>query len=696
MIVGIWLSGLVRRRTAGLAGSAAAVALAVALLASVGAFLQSAKITMTRRTIQSVAVDWQVEIGSGTDPRAVTAALMAGAAQAAATVAFGTTTGLSATTGSTTQTTGPGVVIGVSDDYAGLFPGEIRPLLGASRGVLVAQQTAANLHVTVGDIVTVQRAGLGPETRRIDGVVDLPQADSLFQHVGASAGSQPTAPPDNVLVVPQDDWHALMDPLTAAHPELTRFQVHTRLVHRLPNDPAAAFSRVTGLAHHLEAQLVGGVTVGDNLAAALDGARSDALYAQLLFLFLAIPGSVVAGLLASAANAAGGDRRRRSLAIMRARGATRATLGRLAVAEAAAVGVAGSAAGLAVAAAIGAVGFGSALFDAGIVAAAWGAGAVVVGMVIATLAVALPAWRDGRELTIASATRAVVPARHPRWTRLGLDGLCLAAGALLVWATSRGGYQLVLAPEGIPALSVNYAALLGPALLWLGGGLFVWRLCSAASASRALPLALRPLAGGLAHPIAATFRRQRRRLATAAILIALAVAFAASTATFNSTYRQQAAADARLTNGADVTVTEPPGSSSPGGDPSRITRTPGVSHSEPLQHRFAYVGADLQDLYGVDPATVTSGAHLQNAYVAGGHVSQTMQKLARQDDGILVSAETVNDFQLRPGDLIRLRLTSRATGQQIEVPFHLVGVVKEFPTAPRDSFLVANSRYIAD
>ena len=43
------------------------------------------------------------------------------------------------------------------------------------------------------------------------------------------------------------------------------------------------------------------------------------------------------------------------------------------------------------------------------------------------------------------------------------------------------------------------------------------------------------------------------------MLLALTVAFAASTATFNATYQAQAEVDAQLTNGADVTVTEAPG-----------------------------------------------------------------------------------------------------------------------------------------
>jgi putative ABC transport system permease protein len=60
-----------------------------------------------------------------------------------------------------------------------------------------------------------------------------------------------------------------------------------------------------------------------------------------------------------------------------------------------------------------------------------------------------------------------------------------------------------------------------------------------------------------------------------------------------------------------------------------------------------------------------------------------------------VSAETVRDFQLHPGDLLRLRLQDGRTKQFKTVAFHYVGVAKEFPTAPSDSFLVANRSYVA-
>ncbi|MDQ6725795.1 MAG: FtsX-like permease family protein, partial [Actinomycetota bacterium] len=116
---------------------------------------------------------------------------------------------------------------------------------------------------------------------------------------------------------------------------------------------------------------------------------------------------------------------------------------------------------------------------------------------------------------------------------------------------------------------------------------------------------------------------------------------------------------------------------------------------EPIQHRYAYVGADLQDLFGVRPATIGAATKLQDAYFKGGTAAQIMARLATTTDGILVSAETVKDFQLQPGDAITLRLQDARTKALTPVAFHYVGIAKEFPTAPKDSFLVANADYVA-
>src|SRR5205823_525143 len=131
---------------------------------------------------------------------------------------------------------------------------------------------------------------------------------------------------------------------------------------------------------------------------------------------------------------------------------------------------------------------------------------------------------------------------------------------------------------------VSYWALAGPLLLWLGGALLAWRAVDAlyGRGHRLVAALVRPAARGLHHTAAAAISRRRRPLAGTAVLFALAIAFAASTAVFNATYRHQVGVDARLTNGADVTVTEPPGVTSRADEASRLARVPGVRHVEPI------------------------------------------------------------------------------------------------------------------
>jgi len=697
MVALSWVTALLRRRPMRIAGPAAGVALAVSFVGSLGAFLTMARNQMTSGAVRRVPVDWQVEVQPGASNSEVMAALRRRSdVRVALAVGYASTTGLQATTVGTTQTTGPGVVLGLPHGYRAAFPLEIRSLVGRPDGVLLAQQAAANLHAGPGDVVTIGRAGRVPLAVTVDGIVDLPVADSLFQRVGAPAGAQPQAPPDNVVLLPDAPWGQFSADAPAT--DAVRTQVHVRLDHRLPHDPSVAFSRVTSAGRRLEADLAGAGLVGNNLGAALDAARSDALYAQALFVLLGLPGVLIAALLAHAVTAASRDARRRELALLRTRGASLPQLQRVGLAEAASVGLLGAAAGLALAAGIGQVVFGSSTLGATTTAALeWAAIATATALVITAAAVAIPAHRDARTVSVLASRQLVGHRSAPAALRYGVDLIVLAAGGLVVWATGRAHYHLVLAPEGVPTVSVNYWALSGPLLLWVGLAVFARRVVEGAvgRGRRLIERLLGPLTGGLRGPITATLHRQRRGLATGVVLLTLTAAFAISTAVFNTTYRHQVDVDALLTNGAAVTVTTPPAAPADAVDGRQLAAVAGVAHVEGLQHRFVYVGSDLQDLYGVDPATIGRAAKLQDAYFAGGTAHQLLGRLSRQPDAALVSAETVKDFQLQPGDRLRLRVRDARSGQLVAVEFHYAGVVKEFPTAPTDSFVVANASYIA-
>jgi putative ABC transport system permease protein len=674
------------------------VGLAVTLLASLGMFFTSSKARMTKEAVAAVPVDWQVQLSQGADQAKSfkTISDTQGVVDAKP-VGYADATYLRASTGGTVQTTGQGKILGIPEGYASAFPGEIRFLVGAKDDVLLAQQTAANLQAAVGDTVTIGLPGGTTVELQVQGIVDLPAADSLFQTIGGAPGAALTAPPDNVVLVPLATWKRLFDPLAAANPNAVHTQVHVKLSNKLPADPGAAFNDVTERAHNLEARLAGAGTVGNNLGAQLDAARSDAIYAQLLFLFLGLPCAMLAALLAYVIAVSGRDRRRQEQALLRLRGASPRQIIKLAAVEAAGIGIVGVALGLGGALLAGRLAFSSVRFGATPVQiVSWIIASALLGFGISFVTILVPAWHDARSLTVRAARATITRSGKPLWSRFYLDIILLAGAGIIFWQTTRNAYQVVLAPEGVPTISVNYLALLAPIMIWIGFALLAWRLSNLflEHGRRAISRAIAPIAHGLSSVVTASMSRQRRLLTRGLVILALAASFALSVAVFNTTYSNQARVDAQLTNGADVAVSTTASSGLPPGVVQSVRSTKGVVYAEPMQHRFAYVGNDLQDLYGINPREISKATNMSNAFFAKGSASQNLSRLASTPDGILVAAETVKDFQLQPGDMVRIRLQSASDRAYHTVDFHYVGVAREFPTAPRDSFLVANSPYV--
>jgi putative ABC transport system permease protein len=684
-----WLVGLCRRRPVELLGAAISIAVAVAFIAALGAFITDSRAGLTTRAAARVPVDWQVQVTPQGRPTDVGATLAkTPAVRAVLPVQLAAVPALRSSSTSGTRTTGQAYVVALPPSYAQDAPAEIRYLLGGRTGVLLQQQTAANLAAGPGSTVTVTLPAGRRRTVRVDGVADLPQADSFFQVIGAPPGAGATAPPDNVLLVPPAQFTALTGGATVIR------QFHVLLDHRqLPPDPAAAAALLTRRANHFQASVAGGALVGDNLGAALSAAREDALYAQLLILLLGVPGLALAAVVASLVVALRGERRRREVALLRLRGARPGQLLRIVAAETVLTGALGVALGipLAVLAARLALPTGARL------TMGWTLTAALAGVLLAAATQLGPAARAALRPSadgIAIGAARVQPDGLPWPLRLGLDLVLLTAAGVAFYFTARGGYQVVVVPEGVPVAAVNYAALLAPALAWPGLALLIWRLSIAVLGRRTGRLAW-PHPGRAAELEAAGVRRRRRVISRGATGLAVALGLAASTAIFTATYDKQARLDVALTVGADVAVIEPPGSTAGPDAVAALRSVKGVAEGEPLQHRLTYVGADLQDLYGIQPRTIGRVAPLLDSFVPGSTITAALHALATTPDGALLSAETISDYQLHPGDPVRLRLQTGSRHAYSTVGFHVIGAVKEFPTAPKDSFIVANADYIA-
>jgi putative ABC transport system permease protein len=670
-----------RRRPLETLAAAVAVALTVAFLAALGSFVGQTGSRLTLRAGERVAVDWQVQVAQNTEVTAARAALeQVPGLVGVRSVDYAKVKGLQVISSSGKRTTGAAYVVSLPADYPAFAPSQIRRLLGSGSGALLQQQTAANLAAGTGTSVTILGSG---RSVTVDGIVDLPNADSFFQVIGAPPGSTPGPAPDNVLLVPPARFAALSAGAVLVH------QFHIRLDHHtLPSDPARAADEMTRRANHYISAVTGGVLVGDNLGVALSAAREDALYARLLVLLLGIPALTLSAVVTALVISLRNDRQRRDLALLRLRGVTpgRATLllGLVSVAD----GLLGAALGTLGALAANRLALGSGAH----LSPGWLLSGALSGLLLAVLIELAPLARllHSGPATVNEQVSATVSTRTPLPLRLGLDVLLLGASAVAFWLTSRGGYQVVVVPEGVPVASVNYAALLAPALAWPGTALLVWRLTA---------LTLRRPARQPTADRNATMpdlrrdvvRRRRNLIARGATGLAVAIGVSVSTAVFTTTHDQQARLDTALTVGSDVAVTLPPDATT-SLDPT-IADKPGVLAVEQVSHRLAYVGPDLQDLYGIDPATIGRAAPLQNAFTPGSSVTAVLDRLARTPDGALLSQETLHDYQLHTGDTIRLRLKNAAGAYQ-PVPFHVVGVITEFATAPRDSFVLTNRAYL--
>lgn len=559
-----WIKGIVAHRSWQLFLSAAGIAIATALIGVIGVFATSSSQTMTRRAVASVPVDWQIALGNAADPATLKQILSKSATVTAVeTVGYADVAGFEARTDATTQTTGAGQVLGIGADYVKTFPGQIRLLAGAVDGALIAQQTAANLHVSIGDTVAILRDGKSPASVKIAGVVDLPNANAMFQTIGPQKGPTPTAPPDNILLLPMDTWTSLFS--TAMPGGTARLQIHASLDHsNLPAAPEAAYLDITGRARNFEVRAAGVAQVGDNLSARLGAVRQDALFAQILLLFLGLPGVVLAMLLTIAIVRADAARRRREQALLSLRGASLGQIARLVVVDGGLVAIAGGVSGTLLAALLSTTVLSVDLQSAAVVQ--WLAITLGVGVVLALTSILMPTLIDLREHTVVSRRGALALVSKPLWQRTYLDLFLLALAGIVFWRVANTGYQVVLAPEGVAATSVDYTAFLAPLCLWIGAGLLVLRIGGRAlSVGRnVLTRLLRPISRHLADPVAASLSRQSGRIAGGIALATLAFSFATAVAVFDTTYNAQLLVDAQLTNGADVTVTGT--SAAPAGD----------------------------------------------------------------------------------------------------------------------------------
>ena len=684
------------------------LAAAVGLLAAMLLFVGHSLGTMTASAVRSVPIDWQGPVSSYQAATTVgrKVAVMPGVAEAAptATAPFAGVVHFSKQVG--TIRAGSGAILAMRPGYAHHVEA-LRFLRGSLRpgAIVFDQQLAATLQVQPGDIVTLTpRIGAPPVRLRVSGIVLVTAPDQLFQPLNPLLGPAPAQPPANIAVLPLSTFAAKIAPRLPAINSATgasaipgaqtgtQWQVQAQVdPAALAGSPTHALQQETRVRNRVERSLPGQIVFVDNLADKLNTAAGDALYAETLYVMLAVPGALVALGLAYLAALGTAERDRRNLALLRARGARRRDLVTLALLESVVLGFVAGVLGTAIAlgalhlaGSSGGIAPGRVLEAAGVCVAL-----AFVGAAMARISASFASFRG----TVGEGRRQVHRAGRPLWERLYVDLIALAVAGLVYWLTVRTGFSAVVNPDSNPTLSLSVYMFLAPALLWIGAALLLVRL-----RGRLVTWAASRAAGGRATTAAgfllASASRRGQSINRGLLVLGLLLAFGVNLSVFVATYDQQARVDAQLTLGADVVATAPPGVVARDRLAARIAQLAGVAGVTTVDHSYAYVGPDLQDTFGIDPETFGAGTTLRDSYFLGGTAAQMLNRLRTTGDGILVSKETISDYSLRLGDLLRLRILDRANGRFRVAPFHVVGVVQEFPSAPKDSFMVANLGYL--
>jgi len=696
-----------RRTAAYLAGTL----IAVGLLSSVLFFVAGSAQVLTQRSIASVHVDMQAV---SSDPRAGATSLRSQLAHqpgvsAAARFALAGFSRAEFQAGNRIGQTAGGKIMAVDPGYFPIFHAPvIRQGSFTPGGVVISQDLGTNLGARVGDTLTLHfSSGVAPLRVTITGVASMLNTDALFAPLDPIQRANPFNPPANVVIMDYSRFESGLKPALLAHAPAPTAGAAVVLRHtgpvveqiqlridrsQLPADPSQAKIYTTDLLHRLELALVGRISILDNVSAALDQAQADVLWAQVIFVFLTLPGVVLAAALARYVTATVIDAQRRELALLRIRGTGPRHLITL------------------LAMALGLVALGGVLLGlgAGWLTARVAGGALTVAagpLLLRTILIALVA---GLILGIASTfwpllnfvRTPITQARHragqqgaPLWRRLYLDLFALVAGIVVYIVTQRNGFAPVLNAEGNPTISLSFFTFLAPLLFWVGSILLLVRL-SQGLVSRSGHILERSLGrGGTVSELAGrTLRRRSGTLHQAVVLVAMAVAFSTGLITFVHTYNQQQRVDASLTLGSDVKVTVLNRAQS--GIVNSRLNVAGVSSVTPFRSTVAYVGAEIQDIFGIDLRTFGRTTRLADSFFVGASAATTLHRLETTPHGIIVSAETARDYSLVMGDSLLLRLFNIHSHRYVATRFRLVGVAREFATAPKDAFLVANLAYL--
>ena len=597
-----------------------------------------------------------------------------------------------------TAAAGPTKILAFDDAYARqdasitITKGRLSP-----DGALLSVEAARALGIDVGGRVTVRLPDASTQGYRVTGLADLSRARSLFSSRRGGDLETFVYSRNSIVVSPaQFDDTVLPAYERAATTRGQRLktppvrEIDIRLDRNLlASDPATAANqvrdtgrRVTAVAAHQDYLL-------NNISNTLDVAAGDAQVAKRLFIFLGVPGGVLAAMLAAYAGSVLAESQRREQATLRIRGASRRHLLRMLALRTTILTGFGAVVGLV----LGYLLAGSVLGRATLNRASSSslATSALLGTLGGFAATGLALFLTGRRSIDREINedRAALTRRVPLWRRVRLD---LVAVTIVVVGTVLA--LRARAFDGTPgsvyfgrSVELNLALLVLPVAVWIAGALLAARIAGA-GLHRSAPKSN----GSIGRPLPNLYRfsigRRPWAIGNGAVIVALIVALSTCLAAFTASYDSAKTSDARYANGADIRITPSPTSPQTyqATDATQF-RTTGIRGVTPVIYGLSNVilrsarTSDPANLAAVDPRTYAAIAPTTDAHFSTGTPTTALARLQRDPKAVFLSEDMAGFLKAKPGDPLEVTLV-RSTAAQVEVHLRVAGLYQRLSGFP--------------
>lgn len=599
-------------------------------------------------------------------------------------------------------------------------------------GVMVSEAMAIAQNLRVSEQLQLTFSGVDkPFVLPVTGIVNMDSADALF---ATTTEAENAAVADVVFVDMNWFQKNLRAPLLAlaANPPASLApgaiiydpQIHNKIDRSiLPSDPTLADLYAESLRRSIERQYSGQLKAVNNLSGAFKNAKADVLSAKILFIFLGLPGVALAAYLAKFAAELFAEAQRREISLLRTRGATPGQITTIIAFTSIFLAIGGSALGLAfglITLLVSAGGQIANVLNPFVPGFDWGMYvnsalvAFLAGLALTFFAAFVPGFGAMRnEITQERRTTRRVEI-SPFWKRMYLDVILLIVAAVVLVVTQlSGGFK----PSANEATSVqlSFYIFLAPFFAWVGIILFTLRLVEGGlnTFSTLIAAVFRKVFGEIGEVAGKSVARRAARISAATAVIALTLSFGVSLALFQQTYTTEKRLDAQYIVGADIRFT--PALNTPQ-TVDYITKLmlPGVqSVTAVARDTMALVGSEKNTVYGIDVPSFRQTAYLPNSFFVDGAAQQTMDAmtnrttnyapgsakqvldiLASTPNGVIISVEQAEKYNIFIGDPVQLRLYNRATKQYTDVKTVAVGLFIYFPTSAQDSDFILNRDFM--